>query len=408
MNIIFEDRMGNQTKLFCYNQETIESVLLRNHIPINSVLVTCDDLPVSENLIPIEDKKYVVRLIEGYDIKTINDKLYPYFYKIGTYIKNRVIFDIDGALLAEHASLELDEIVTLVEETIYDTIMTYKLLNSKDKILVGLSGGVDSSALLIALHNISQRIGFQIIAATFEDFDHGENSPTMINSKILTQKLGIKHELVSASIVEKTFNLNEPLKKIFPNMMHTKYKDLVMYADHHTTRRALEIFSQKVKATKIVLGLHTTDLIAGLLNAWTTGYYIADMFERKIGDFTYIYPLMFIPKKELHLYFYAKMNRYAIHSSPNAWEITPTDRNYYYYLADQIQSFFPGIENYLFSAHNWRLRRDKSLIFSVCKNCGSHILQQTFTSVNDEYCDVCKALIDLGYVNNKTTEDNHD
>ena len=46
---------------------------------------------------------------------------------------------------------------------------------------------------------------------------------------------------------------------------------------------------------------------------------MADMFKRQVGQYVYIYPLMFIPKKELHLYFYYHQHKYAVHSYPNAW-----------------------------------------------------------------------------------------
>jgi tRNA(Ile)-lysidine synthase TilS/MesJ len=220
---------------------------------------------------------------------------------------------------------------------------------------VGLSGGVDSSSLLISLKKLSAQIGFKITAATFEDFD-SLSSPTFTNAQSLSKRLSVDHKLISASLVSDTFRLKKSIREILPELMNTQYAHYAMYADHHTTRRALEIFSKEVEATKIVLGLHTTDIIAGLLKSLTTGYYVADIVKRQIGEFTYIYPLMFVPKKELHIYYYANMGKYAVHSFPNTWEVNPTDRNYYYYLADMLQTYFPGIENLLFEAHSCRTR----------------------------------------------------
>ena len=45
-----------------------------------------------------------------------------------------------------------------------------------------------------------------------------------------------------------------------------------MYIDHHTTRRTLETFAEGLSISKIALGLHANDLVAGMLNEWSTGY----------------------------------------------------------------------------------------------------------------------------------------
>ena len=124
--------------------------------------------------------------------------------------------------------------------------------------------------MLIALNKLSKEFGFSIVAATFEDFD-SLSSPTFANAQNLAKSLGVTHRLIPADTIEKAFHLNQPLRLILPEMMHTHYGHYAMYTDHHTTRRALELFSEEVGANKIVLGLHTTDLIAGLLNSYTTG-----------------------------------------------------------------------------------------------------------------------------------------
>ncbi|MCL2355318.1 MAG: asparagine synthase-related protein [Oscillospiraceae bacterium] len=397
MPLFFQDRKNNKKQLRSFTGETIAEILRRNRIPVSSVITICDGKPISENS-KLDDRKiYLSKLIEGYDIESVIETVDNKSKEKASYFKDRITFGIDGKLIGEHVSLSCDEVVQLVDENIKFAVTHYGMIKSSDKVLVGLSGGVDSSSLLISLEKLSKIIGFTIEAATFEDFD-SLSSPTFSNAKSLAKELGVNHHLINADIVDKAFNLTKPIREILPELMKTEDKHFAMYIDHHTTRRALELFSEQIGANKIILGLHVTDLVAGLLNSFTTGYYVADMFDRKIGPYTYIYPLMFIPKKELHLYYYAHMGEYAVHSYPNAWELDPKDRNYYYYLADLLQDSFPGIENYLFEANSWRLKRHPSLNYTQCCNCKSHILQQEFVMANKEMCDVCASLDKLGYI----------
>lgn len=397
MSLFFQNRMGKTRELKYYSGESIESVLLRNKIPITSVISTVDEKPISEYAVIDNEKDYIIRLIEGYDIDAIIDDVFQKENVDSAYVKNRVLFDVDGSLITEHVAMNIDEVAEMVESNIEFAITNYGLIASGETVLVGLSGGVDSSSLLIALSNLSHKLGFKVVAATFKDFD-SLSSPTFTNAQKLANSLGIDHRLIDSELIEKVFKLNRPLKEVLPLMMETEYRYFTMYADHHTTRRALEVYADEINVDKIILGLHTSDLIAGLLNSYTMGYQMADIFSRKVGKYTYIYPLMFVPKKELHMYYYHYQKKYAVHSYPNMWELNPKDRNYYYYLADQLQYLFPGMENYVFEANTWQLRRQKGLEFTKCCNCGASILQQDSAPVNDDMCDVCRIFKTLGYM----------
>lgn len=396
--LYFQDRKGKKIELDITNNETIADVLIKNKIPPTSVLTTCNGSPVSEYTKINETCDYISRLIEGYDIETIIEAVDEGCHNQDVaYVKNRIHFDVEGKLCPEHVGLSVDDVVNMVDENIEYAIQNYEMIQEGDTVLVGLSGGIDSSSLLIALSQLQKKMNFKLVAATFEDFD-SLSSPTFTNAQALAKKFNVEHKLISADLVTKTFNLNTPILKILPEMMNTKYGHFSMYVDHHTTRRALEVFADELGANKIVLGLHTTDLLGGMLNSLTTGYVVGDMFKRQIGSYTYIYPLCFIPKKELHMYYYAKMGKFAVHSYPNAWEMNPQDRNYYYYLADMLQVTFPGIENYLLEANTFRNKESKAIKFTRCRNCGAYIVQQG-DGENDANCDVCEILSKLGYIN---------
>ena len=156
--------------------------------------------------------------------------------------------------------MSCEEVSNMVEANIRFAIQNYDMIEENETVLVGLSGGVDSSSLLIALSKLSKEMNFNVVAATFEDFD-SLSSPTFTNAKKLAEELGVKHTLIPSDTIEKAFHLIKPLRQILPEMMGTKYNHYAMYADHHTTRRALELHSEIIGAEKIITRNHLTNLI---------------------------------------------------------------------------------------------------------------------------------------------------
>ena len=66
--------------------------------------------------------------------------------------------------------------------------------STKEKVLLGVSGGVDSSVAAIML----QDQGYEVIGVTMklwrdEDFSNGEASDTVEQAKSVCDKLGIEH-----------------------------------------------------------------------------------------------------------------------------------------------------------------------------------------------------------------------
>lgn len=395
----FVDRLGNSIELDPVPGETIATCLRRHDIPPSSVLSECDGDVVPDNHQIGDDEDIVGRLIEGYSIAAIRAALAETRNSAGegSYHARRIVFGVDGSLQAESANLDPSALVEMVRDTVATTIRNFRLIGEGDRVLIGLSGGVDSGALLIALQDVRARLpDFELCAVTFEDYD-SKNSPTYTHAHELANELGIEHHIASASLVETAFGLNRPLRDVLPELMQTGDYDKAMYIDHHTTRRGLELFAESKGFNKIALGLHTTDLLAGLLNSLATGYSVGSVPLRRVGAIDYIYPLSFLQKKILHLYHYHKLGTLARHSYPNSWEQNPLDRNFYYFLADMMQEYWPGLESYILSSHNWRLRREKPLPSEVCTNCGATLLIQPFMPVGQDECEACQALQKHGF-----------
>jgi tRNA(Ile)-lysidine synthase TilS/MesJ len=185
---------------------------------------------------------------------------------------------------------------------------------------------------------------------------------------------------------------------VLPALMDTPDAQHTMYVDSHTTRRALEIVAEQRGIACVALGLHTSDLVAGLLNGFMTGYPSGSLPKRACGELTFIYPLAFLQKKELHLYYSEKTGGFAGHARPNTWEHDPADRNFYYYLADVLQDEWPGLELMLLTAQERASRIAGPMPWSQCANCGSAYPQIPLTSVVGDECDVCRVLRRAGFL----------
>ena len=398
----FADRLGNRETLEPLPGERVETLLLRHHIPPASVLVLREGEPVSDSHVLDPGARYEAALIEGYDIGAIRS-VFSHLRNDpqpadAAYAMRRLGFSVRGGLETESAGLSVEEMAAFVEEKIVDTCREFELVREGDRIVVGLSGGVDSSALLIALDAVRPHLPrFRLIAVTFEDCDR-EHSKTFDHAVDLAKSLGVEHHILPARMAQEVFRLSAPLQEVLPALMRTASAHQVMYIDHHTTRRVLEVFAEQNSLNRIALGLHTTDLIGGLLNGWMTGYHVGGVPVRPVGEVEYIYPLAFVTKRELHLYHLHQTGELARHSHPNPWELDPKDRNFYYYLADLLQSFWPGLETMLIPAHNWRIRRQGPLRYEQCENCGSTLLHQPFSPISGSECDACVLFRNAGYI----------
>lgn len=396
----FTDRLGQTVTLSARDGETVREVLSRANVPPVSVIVLSDGQVVSDDhrLEPARD--YAAALIEGYDIATIRDALNQLATSPGDepYVARRLSLGVDGSLNATAQPLELDAVADRVEQRVTDTCDDFGLLPRGASVLIGLSGGVDSSALLIALDAARrQRPDIRIVAASFEDADSA-HSPAFARAASLAARHGVEHVVVPGSRARDVFHLSAPLETVLPGLMSTADAHHAMYVDHHTTRRVLEVEAERQGIDRIALGLHATDLIAGLINGFMTGYVSGNLPERAVGDFVYIYPLAFISKRELHLYHLARTGRLATHTPPNDWERHPADRSFYYWFADHLQDVWPGMEVLLLAAQGSRARSLTRLTFTTCTNCGGAQLQQPFHPVEDGACDVCRILDAAGFL----------
>ncbi len=169
------------------------------------------------------------------------------------------------------------------------SLKKHRLITKNETILVALSGGPDSVALLYLLNSLKKEFALKIAAAHLNHMLRGkESKKDMLFCQTLSARLNIP--FFSESINIKKLNNNASIEE--------------------TARKARQDFLFKVtdniKAAKIALG-HTKDdqaetVLMRLLRG--SGLYglSAILPKRKIRQYTLIRPLLEIPKKEILTY----------------------------------------------------------------------------------------------------------
>nr|WP_303716874.1 TIGR00269 family protein [Methanoculleus marisnigri] len=83
-----------------------------------------------------------------------------------------------------------------VEARVFAAMERERMISPGDRIAVGLSGGKDSTALLLLLHRFLPTSGATLVAVTVDEGIAGYREETLKAAKDLTDELGIEHVIV--------------------------------------------------------------------------------------------------------------------------------------------------------------------------------------------------------------------
>jgi tRNA 2-thiocytidine biosynthesis protein TtcA len=170
-------------------------------------------------------------------------------------------------------------------------IADYKLIEDGDRVMVGLSGGKDSWALIQILDILRQRapIDFSLIAVTV---DSGYD--------------GYRHDLISSTCERQGWEyriIHTEIGDVMEDILEARATPCSLCA--RLRRGVLYRIADEVAATKIALGHHLDDFIETLLlNLFFAGALKA-MPARLVSDngaHTVIRPLVYVEESEARLY----------------------------------------------------------------------------------------------------------
>lgn len=199
-----------------------------------------------------------------------------------------------------------------IEKKVLQTIKKQKLITKGDKVLVALSGGKDSVALIKILNILKERRIIELEALTIDEGISGYRKEGVRIAKETTEKLGIKHHIVS---------FKEKYNFTIDSLMEKESKK--EYPRHACTYCGVfrrQIFNQvarDINATKLATGHNLDDETQSIMMNYMEGN-INNMvrigYKTQSSDekFTVkIKPLREIPEKELGLY--VLENNFEVH-----------------------------------------------------------------------------------------------
>lgn len=168
------------------------------------------------------------------------------------------------------------------------TIEKYKMLVEGDKVVVGLSGGPDSLALTHALFNISESVGFKIVAVHVNHLLRGEFADADEEFvKEFCSKLGIECHIYRVDVSEYASNLGMSFEEAGRRVRYEKFEEV----------------KDKVGGTKIAIGQNRNDLVETFFINLFRGSGIDGLSSIEyIRDGVFIRPLLEVDRTAIELY----------------------------------------------------------------------------------------------------------
>lgn len=183
----------------------------------------------------------------------------------------------------------------MLEEKVLKTIKKYNLIHPNDTIIVGFSGGPDSTCLLYLLKNLQPDLEFNLVAA---HLDH-QWRPTSGEDTLFCQK--IAQELDIPFFTKKASEII--LKKLPCGKSQEEYGRLLR-------RQFFEEIAHKYKKSFIALGHQWDDQEETFFIRLIRGSSIAGLASMRPKKDNYIRPLLFCPKTEIIEYLNSKGIQY--------------------------------------------------------------------------------------------------
>lgn len=259
-----------------------------------------------------------------------------------------------------------------IEQKVKKTIGKYRLVEYGDRIVVGLSGGKDSSVALALLHKFfGDREDITIAAATIDEGIAGYRATTLEQAKQLCKNLGIELHI---------YSFQEHLGNTLDGKLGDTKKDACTFCGVGR-RTLLNKAAREFKATKLCVGHNLDDeaqsavmnfLRGDLLRAGRMG-----VMTRDEGFVSRMKPLRFIPEKEVALYAILKKLPFSDDECPNIGGMRPEVREF----LNDMENKRPGTKFSLLESYDKMVPGIKAAVeykdpLGSCTKCGEPTSQK--------------------------------
>jgi uncharacterized protein (TIGR00269 family) len=271
-----------------------------------------------------------------------------------------------------------------LEKRVSETIASRQQVVTGDCVAVGLSGGKDSTALLILLHRLfGSRSNIRLVAVTVDEGISGYREATVHSAVSLVRKIGVDHIIVS-------------FEELFGDSLDTFLKGREPQACSICgilRKKALVVGAERAGATKLATGHNLDDEAQSVLMNVLRGdlvRLVRDSGRESSGRFIpRIKPLMFVQEKEIATFLMVQ----------GIWEDLPECPYAVHAMRREVRSMLAGLE-YRHPGTMLRLLENKKTVgaaftgmapgepVGTCRECGD--------PCSGELCQVCQLRHSLG------------
>lgn len=413
MSLILKDRLDREFELKGKEGEKIHDILVRNHIPLDAVFLHLNGVVVNDyNAVYHKQDEYVVEMVRAYHLPDFltylnlweNSEKDAFREGESFYTKRLAVHDKEnGDFKYLRTDFTEAELIEYLDEMFVSGVYEENLIEENDDILLAISGGRDSLSLAYFLTRNKERLpSFSLTAV------HVETSSNKLETsycKDIAERFGIPLTIVTEQETTNLYNLNASIYEAMDSIKDDLNRSYAIFSAHNIIRANVEKFARENSKNKIIYGLMKEDIAASIIKGTFIGRPFTGPIKRDYGDFTLIYPLWPIAKKELTLYLEVLDKKNNQQGSPMVYERGALSRDIYYMMIDTLEDIYPGACYQLFEAQ--RVANEnyiKTVPYCRCKNCGStysksyKINAKSTIDRVDGFCDLCNMFHQLGYI----------
>jgi len=391
-NLELVEQNSEIIELDCSSGDTIFQSLLRNHIPPESVVVTEEDKLIPKLKTVQSGRTYRAYLMERYDVVAQTERYNSRVLENAATVSRQLSLGDDVRI--DQKGLSLDELSATVEKRLIEVVDRYEMFEMDETVALAYSGGIDSSALLLALTAVNNELP-NITLRTMTIADYWTEQETVPDQGIV-DKLGIYNDVISPDKLIEIYGLDRSPNEVLTAIQNRQESIDVLSIANSFNRRLFEEYASENDIETVCIGNHASDFIAGFFSGIFGG--ISRSPDRipvhHFGPVRYVYPFAFHTKQQLTMYRYAYTGQFINNIGFDPWQMNTAYRHFYYYLADIIQSYCPGFIHWLASENS--RKSDCQQDYECCRNCRKAKLPADLDK--KDFCVVCRLLSNMNLI----------
>ncbi|KEQ11752.1 tRNA lysidine(34) synthetase [Endozoicomonas numazuensis] len=416
VKVLLKDRLDQVHALNAVAGTPLRQFLKQKYIPRDSIICY-----VNNEI--IDDQTYIIKQSEEVVLDMVRAYQLPEYCRTlrlwedgsveatpenseSVYTKNVLWFNDSGICDLKETQFNKEEFIQYVNDMFVQGVMDKSLIKEGGSIVLALSGGRDSLALLYLLRINKDRLPkHHIIGVTVaetvaapEDMKRAKEAITNLDVTDYT--------ILPLEYVNETMRFKNGFGTAIEKVLTTEGRGHSITLWHHVMRSCIERFARERGVFNISFGYHFEDLLASVFRSYTLGTLIGETAPiRTWGEFTHVSPLWTITKKELTLYLnFVAPETHSKQGSPTDYDRGDHNRDINYFMTDLLSSVWPGLGFNMFESlerltDNYAIKQPR---FDTCENCnitythayGEDVDQRKYKHV----CNHCSHLIEVGEI----------